>query len=30
MVREGGVDAVKLEGGAEYAEVIKAISQNVR
>jgi 3-methyl-2-oxobutanoate hydroxymethyltransferase len=25
MVKEGGVDAVKLEGGAEYAEVIKAI-----
>ncbi len=25
MVREGGVDAVKLEGGAEYADVIKAI-----
>jgi 3-methyl-2-oxobutanoate hydroxymethyltransferase len=25
MVREGGVDAVRLEGGAEYADVIKAI-----
>jgi 3-methyl-2-oxobutanoate hydroxymethyltransferase len=25
MVKEGGVDAVKLEGGAEYAEVIKVI-----
>ena len=25
MVKEGGVDAVKLEGGAEYAEVIKTI-----
>jgi 3-methyl-2-oxobutanoate hydroxymethyltransferase len=25
MVKEGGVDAVKLEGGAEYAEVIKSI-----
>jgi 3-methyl-2-oxobutanoate hydroxymethyltransferase len=25
MVKKGGVDAVKLEGGAEYAEVIKAI-----
>jgi 3-methyl-2-oxobutanoate hydroxymethyltransferase len=25
MVKEGGVDAVKLEGGAEYAEVIRSI-----
>jgi 3-methyl-2-oxobutanoate hydroxymethyltransferase len=25
MVKEGGVDAVKLEGGAEYADVIKTI-----
>jgi 3-methyl-2-oxobutanoate hydroxymethyltransferase len=25
MVKEGGVDAVKLEGGAEYADVIKAV-----
>ncbi len=25
MVREGGVDAVKMEGGAEYADVIRAV-----
>ncbi|MEN3047612.1 MAG: 3-methyl-2-oxobutanoate hydroxymethyltransferase [Candidatus Caldarchaeales archaeon] len=27
LVREGGVDAVKLEGGREYAEVIRAIAR---